>query len=62
MSPNKIRKRIDENNKKIEELFVPGSFTLNYEVQELINANQKLQNQCKHKFINGICKYCDKEE
>lgn len=62
MSPNKVRQKIDANNKKIEELFSAGQFTLNNEVQDLLNANQKLQNQCKHKYINGICKYCDKEE
>ena len=56
MSPNKVRQKIDANNKKIEELFSAGQFTLNNEVQDLLNANQKLQNQCKHKYVNGICK------
>lgn len=57
-----IRKRIDENNAAIFQNFNPSVFVLNTNVARLVEENKELQKQCEHKFENGICIYCDKEE
>lgn len=58
----KIRQKIDENNKRINSILRPDVFVLNEEVKELLDENRKLQQECKHCFENGVCIYCDKEE
>lgn len=58
----KIRQKIDENNKRINSILRPDVFVLNEEVKELLDENRKLQQECKHRFENGVCIYCDKEE
>lgn len=56
-----IRKKIDENNKRISELLSPCTFILNNTVGELISENRKLQEKCNHEFDeDGFCVYCDK--
>ena len=62
LSCEKIREKIDENNKLIESILKPNQFTLNNIVADLLKENQKLQQQCAHKYEGGYCIYCDKEE
>lgn len=57
-----IRKQIDEIYQEIENLLNPSSFVLKPEVAILNGEIKKLQKQCSHKFENGQCIYCDKEE
>lgn len=61
MNGLEIRKAIDENNKIIQSLFTPNSFTLNNTIAQLLEENKKLQEQCKHEFKDGYCIFCDKE-
>lgn len=58
----KIRQKINENNKRIETILRPDTFVLNEEVKALLDENRKLQQECEHRFENGVCVYCDKEE
>ena len=62
MLGQEIRKKIDENNSIIESLLKPNQFTLNNTVSKLLAENRELQNKCVHKFDEGFCIYCDKEE
>lgn len=62
MDKFEIRKRIDANDKKIQELLRPDIFVLNKEVKALLDENKELQKQCPHEFVKGICVYCDLEE
>lgn len=57
MSGNEIRKRINENNARIQAAL--DKFVLNKEIQELMKENDNLRAQCQHNFINGVCEYCD---
>lgn len=40
----------------------PNVFTLNNQIRDLIEENGQLQAQCPHKFKDGYCIYCYKEE
>lgn len=62
MNGPEIRNRIDYNNKVIGELMTPNFFTLNNAIADLLTENRKLQEECEHEFLNGICIYCDKDE
>lgn len=57
-----IKEQIDSNNKLIEELMKPNTFTLNNTISKLLKENIDLQNQCQHDFEEGFCVYCYKEE
>lgn len=57
-----IRKKINENNKIIMNLFTPNQFVLNNTVAKLLAENEKLQNFCSHEYEDGFCIYCDKED
>lgn len=57
-----IKKLIDANNATIEQILKPNQFTLNNIVAQLLNENKMLQTQCPHKFEDGYCIYCCKEE
>ena len=41
-----IKEQIDSNNKLIEELMRPNTFTLNNTISKLLKENADLQNQC----------------
>jgi len=45
MNFNEIGKKINENNKKIEELLVTDSFVLNKKIQKLVHDNSNLIEQ-----------------
>ena len=59
---NEIRKKIDALNADLERTILPGFFTLNKEAAIIYNKIAALQAECDHVFVNGVCKYCDKEE
>jgi hypothetical protein len=46
----------------LEDLIDPATFVLNPEAQKLMNEITELQSECPHKFVDGECKYCGKEE
>lgn len=62
MTNLEIKQKIDENNKIIETLLNPSTFTLNNVIKELLIENDQLQAQCTHNFVDGYCEYCQKEE
>lgn len=62
MNNLEIKKKIDSNNKLIEELLSPNQFTLNNTIANILKENKELQSQCQHEFENGFCIYCYKEE
>ena len=57
-----IKKKIEENNKIIENLITPDIFSLDTTIAELLDEIRYLQNQCEHVFENGSCIYCMKGE
>ena len=57
MNGNEIRSKIDENNLRIKELL--KDFLFHPEISVLMEQNDKIRTQCKHEFIDGVCKYCD---
>lgn len=57
-----IKKKIEENNKKIEQLLKPNSFILNTQIAEVLLENKALQDKCYHVFVDGCCEYCGKEK
>jgi hypothetical protein len=62
MTGQEIAKRIQENNKKIEELMDYTTFVLNKEIVQLQAENEALQTLCKHEYEDHICKFCGHEE
>ena len=57
-----IKEKIDANNKLIETLLSPTTFTLNNTIKDLLKENDILQSQCEHSFVDGHCEYCYMEE
>ena len=62
MTNLEIKQKIDDNNKLIETLLNPSTFTLNNTIKDLLKENDDLQAQCTHNFIDGYCEYCYVEE
>jgi hypothetical protein len=62
MTQLEIKEKIDNNNKILESLFVPNTFTLNKEVALLLQENKELRAQCQHSYVDGHCEYCYQEE
>ena len=62
MTGAKIKEQIDRNNELIQTMMSPNIFTLNNAVADLLKENEKLQEQCAHKFEDGYCVYCYKME
>ena len=62
MTGEEIAKKINENERKIESLLNPAQFILSKEIRDLLDENMELKEQCPHKFVNGICEFCHKEE
>ena len=61
LSTTEIKRKIDENNKVIQEITSSNLFVLNNAVAKLLAENRELQKQCTHHFTNGYCDYCYKE-
>ena len=57
-----IKKRIDENNKKLSTLVRPNEWNLNHQVYRIMRENEELQASCEHQFENGVCVYCYTEQ
>ena len=57
MSGTDIRKKINENNERIQ--FLLNKFVLTEELNELMEDNEKMREECKHEFVDGACIYCD---
>ena len=62
MTNLEIKEKIDQNNKLIETLLNPNTFTLNNTIKDLLKENDELQAQCQHSFVDGYCEYCYMEE
>lgn len=62
MTQQEIKKKIDENNRRIEAIFNPGVFVLNEEIKKLQEEIRDLQAQCAHEYDNGLCIYCQARE
>jgi hypothetical protein len=62
MTNLEIKQKIDDNNKLIETLLNPSTFTLNNTIKDLLKENDDLQAQCTHNFVDGYCEYCYVEE
>lgn len=60
MNGNEIREKINNNNEKIRKLL--DTFMLTSEIKQLMKDNDELRKQCKHEYIDGVCKYCDEFE
>ena len=57
MSGTDIRKKINENNERIQ--FLLNKFVLTDELNELMEDNERMREECEHKFVDGVCIYCD---
>ena len=56
-----IKRKIDLNNRLIEEALRPNQFTLNNTVAGLLIEIDSLQKQCSHEYDEeGFCVYCYK--
>ena len=57
---------IKENESTILKELENNFFIYNEKIQQLIEENAELRScirpYCKHKFVNGYCDYCGKEE
>ena len=53
-----IKMKIDALNTEAEQLMDPTTFVLNPRISEISQEITKLQAQCKHNFVNGICEFC----
>ena len=53
-----IKRKIDELRWQLEEVTVPGIFTLNSEAVRINNELIALQTQCNHHYIEGQCEFC----
>lgn len=62
MNLEEIKEKIDANNQMIEDLMTPNTFVLNNAILNLLKENERLQEQCTHKFEKGYCIYCYKQE
>lgn len=62
MTNLEIKEEIDRNNKLIQDLLNPSEFILNNTIRDLLKANEELQAQCTHNFVDGYCEYCYMEE
>lgn len=62
MKPEEIKEKITFNNHMIEKLLDPAVFILQPEIEVYLKENEELRQMCAHKFENGVCVYCGKEE
>ena len=53
-----IKEKIDALSKEAESLLDPTTFVLNPRIEEINLEIAKLQNECKHNYVNGVCEYC----
>ena len=53
-----IKMKIDALNIEAEQLMDPTTFVLNPRISEISQEITKLQAQCNHNFVNGVCEFC----
>lgn len=53
---------VSKKKAQLEDLVDPTTFVLNSKAQEIMKEIHELQEECPHKFVDGECKYCGKEE
>ena len=56
-----IKEKIDALNTQLEQVVVPGIFTLNSEAVRITKEIAVLQSQCQHHFVEGQCEFCHLE-
>lgn len=61
MTQTEIFQQVDKRLKKIRELVDPGTFVLNKEAIKLRKEIKEYQKKCLHKYVDGVCKYCQKK-
>ena len=61
MTGLEIYEKVEQKLKKMMELFDPTTFVLNKESEQLAKEIGELQAQCPHEYVNGVCKFCRKE-
>lgn len=61
MNGQEIRERVDENNRIISGAN-KATFILNKEVERALQENSELKATCIHSYVDGVCKWCDREE
>lgn len=54
--------KVEQKKKRLEDILDPTTFVLNPEAEQLQQEIMELQEKCPHVFVDGICKYCGKEE
>ena len=60
MTQLEIFQQVDARLKRIKELVDPTTFVLNKEAIKLKKEIKDYQKVCKHRYVDGICKYCYK--
>ena len=62
MNGPEIFSLIKTKKDRIEELIDPTTFVLNKEVEVLQAEIENLQQECRHEYEDGMCRYCGKQE
>lgn len=57
-----IKEQIDKLNLEVENMVEPETFTLNPRVVAIMCQIHRLQEQCKHHYVDGACEFCYVEE
>ena len=50
MTGEEVKIRLEENNKKIEEILKTDTFTLNHDIVNLMTINDELRELCPHEY------------
>lgn len=58
LTPDMIKRLIDEYNKEIKDLLNPNIFLLNNDIKDILEKIKELQSACPHEFENGYCNHC----
>lgn len=62
MRSQEIKMRINELNRRLEEVIKNYQFMLNKETERIYHEIDEIQKQCAHSFEDGVCIFCGKEE
>lgn len=62
MTGEEIRNRIGEIYQEMEAISEPSLGILNEKIRDMFVEVDELQTLCIHKFQDGVCIYCGKEE
>jgi hypothetical protein len=53
-----IKAKIEILTAEAESLLDPTTFVLNPRIEEINQEITKLQAQCSHNYVNGVCEFC----